>query len=154
MNQSSGIIVYQSDNPEMLQSNSSINNNYLDSKISDKSQGIITSINDNYNSISISNQLIKGSTSINSNVNQLDTKKEENSKKFFVKLLGYEPKFFFIRNFEKKLGEIIEEYLQEIKVDINDRIKKNFSYKGKLINLNDTIKNIEHLGWITSNNKN
>ena len=152
MEQITEMVVEQSSNPEILQSNSSINNNNMDSKISDKPQGIIISINDNFNNIS--NQLIKGSTSINTNVNQLDTKKEENSKKFFVKLLGYEPKFFSTNNFEKKLSEIIEEYLQEIKVVINDKVKKNFSYKGKLINLNDTIKNIEHLGWITSNYKN
>ena len=143
-------IISDSSNPEMLLSNSSININNNDPKIEDQSHGTIASTNKNYSSISISNQILIGSTSINANINQLNTKKEENSKKFFVKLLGYETKFFSVKNFEKKLSEIIEEYLQEIKVNINDKIKKTFSYKGKIINLNDTIKNIGHLGWITS----
>ena len=150
MNQNSEIICEQSGSREMLLSYSS-NNNNVDSKISDNSH-ILNSGNDNY--INDSNQLIEESVSLNINVNQLNTKKEDNSKKFFVKLLGYEPKFFFIKNFEKKLGEIIEEYLQEINVNINDKIKKTFSYKGNLINLNDTIKSIEHLGWIISNYEN
>ena len=150
MDQNTEMIISDSSNPEMLLSNSSIIIN--DPKITDQSHETIASTNENYSSIS--NQILKGSTSINANINQLNTKKEENSKKFFVKLLGYEPKFFSTNNFEKKLSEIIEEYLQEIKVVINDKVKKNFSYKGKLINLNDTIKNIEHLGWITSNYKN
>ena len=153
MDQNTEMIISDSSNPEMLLSNSSINNNNNDPKIADQSHdGTIASTNGNYSSIS--NQILKGSVSINSNTNQLDTKKEENSKKFFVKLLGYEPKFFSIKNFEKKLSEIIEEYLQEIKVNINDKIKKTFSYKGKIINLNDTIKNIGHLGWITSKYEN
>ena len=147
MDQNTEMIISDSSNPEMLLSNSSIIIN--DPKITDQS---IASTNENYSSIS--NQILKGSTSINANINQLNTKKEENSKKFFVKLLGYEPKFFSIKNFEKKLSEIIEEYLQEIKVNINDKIKKTFSYKGKIINLNDTIKNIGHLGWITSKYEN
>ena len=151
MDQNAGIIISNSGNAEMLLSNSSIYNNNNDSKIIDQSHGTIASTNANYSSIS--NQIL-GSVSINSNTNQLDTKKEENSKKFFVKLLGYEPKFFSVKNFEKKLSEIIEEYLQEIKVNINDKIKKTFSYKGKIINLNDTIKNIGHLGWITSKYEN
>ena len=154
MDQNTEMIISDSSNPEMLLSNSSINNNNNDPKIKDESHGTIASTNENYSSVSISNQILKGSTSINANINQLNTKKEENSKKFFVKLLGYEPKFFSIKNFEKKLSEIIEEYLQEIKVNINDKIKKTFSYKGKIINLNDTIKNIGHLGWITSKYEN
>ena len=145
-------IISGSSNPEMLLSNSSININNNDPKITDQSHGTNASTNENYSSIS--NQILIGSVSINSNTNQLGTKKEENSKKFFVKLLGYEPKFFSIKNFEKKLSEIIEEYLQEIKVNINDKIKKTFSYKGKIINLNDTIKNIGHLDWITSKYEN
>ena len=153
MDQNTEMIISDSSNPEMLLSNSSINNNNNDPKITDQSHdGTIASTNENYSSIS--NQILKVSTSINANINQLNTKKEENSKKFFVKLLGYEPKFFSIKNFEKKLSEIIEEYLQEIKVNINDKIKKTFSYKGKIINLNDTIKNIGHLGWITSKYEN
>ena len=151
MDQNTGVIISDSSNPEMLLSNSSIIIN--DPKIADQSHdGTIASTNENNSSIS--NQILKVSTSINANINQLNTKKEENSKKFFVKLLGYEPKFFSIKNFEKKLSEIIEEYLQEIKVNINDKIKKTFSYKGKIINLNDTIKNIGHLGWITSKYEN
>ena len=152
MDQNTEMIISGSSNPEMLLSNSSINNNNNDPKITDQSHGTNASTNENYSSIS--NQILKGSVSINSNTNQLDTKKEENSKKFFVKLFGYEPKFFSVKNFEKKLSEIIEEYLQEIKVNINDKIKKTFSYKGKIINLNDTIKNIGHLGWITSKYEN
>ena len=148
MAQNAETIISNSSNPEMLLTNSSIYNNNNDPKIIDQS----ASTNENYSSIS--NQILKGSTSINANINQLNTKKEENSKKFFVKLLGYEPKFFSVKNFEKKLSEIIEEYLQEIKVNINDKIKKTFSYKGKIINLNDTIKNIGHLDWITSKYEN
>ena len=138
-------------NVEMLLSNQSINDN-ADSKINDNSQLGLSLVDNIFNKESL--QSIKISTSINTNVNKLETKKEENSKKFFVKLLGYDPKFFFIKDFEKKLGEIIEEYLEEIKLNKNDRIKKTFTYKEKLINLNDTIKNIEHLGWITSEGEN
>ena len=136
-------------NVEMLQSNQSVGGD-ADSKINSQ---LGSSFVDNiFNKESL--QSIKISTSIYTNINKLDTKKEENSKKFFVKLLGYDPKFFFIKDFEKKLGEIIEEYLEEIKLNKNDRIKKTFTYKEKLINLNDTIKNIEHLGWITSEGEN
>ena len=150
MEQNGDIICNNSSSVEMLQSNQSINNN-TDSKIND-SQVIKSSIDNISNKESL--QSIKISTSINTNVNKLDTKKEENSKKFFVKLLGYDPKFFLIKDFEIKLGEIIEEYLEEIKLNKNDRIKKTFTYKENLINLNDTIKNIEHLGWITSEGEN
>ena len=118
MDQNAEMIISEPSNPEMLLSNSSINNNNNDPKINDQSHGTMASTNENYSSIS--NQILKGSISINANINQLNTKKEENSKKFFVKLLGYEPKFFSVKNFEKKLSEIIEEYLQEIKVNIND----------------------------------
>ena len=145
------IICNPNSNVEMLQSNQSIISN-ADSKINDNSQLGLSLVDNIFNKESL--QSIKISTSINTNVNKLETKKEENSKKFFVKLLGYDPKFFFIKDFEKKLGEIIEEYLEEIKLNKNDRIKKTFTYKEKLINLNDTIKNIEHLGWITSEGEN
>ena len=151
MEQDGDIICNPSSSVEMLQSNQSITDN-TDSKINDNSQVIKSSIDNISNKESL--QSIKISTSINTNVNKLDTKKEENSKKFFVKLLGYDPKFFLIKDFEIKLGEIIEEYLEEIKLNKNDRIKKTFTYKENLINLNDTIKNIEHLGWITSEGEN
>ena len=150
MEQDGDIICNPSSSVEMLQSNQSINN--TDSKINDNSQLGFSFVDNIFNEGSL--QSIKISTSINTNVNKLDAKKEENSKKFFVKLLGYDPKFFLIKDFEIKLGEIIEEYLEEIKLNKNDRIKKTFTYKEKLINLNDTIKNIEHLGWITSEGEN
>ena len=82
MDQNAGIIISNSGNAEMLLSNSSINNNNNDPKITDQSHGTNASTNENYSSIS--NQILTGSTSINANINQLDTKKEENSKKFFV----------------------------------------------------------------------
>ena len=149
MSQDGDTICNPPSNVEILLSNQSINI-YADSKINSQ---LGSSFVDNiFNKESL--QSIKISTSIYTNINKLDTKKEENSKKFFVKLLGYDPKFFFIKDFEKKLGEIIEEYLEEIKLNKNDRIKKTFTYKEKLINLNDTIKNIEHLGWITSEGEN
>ena len=149
MSQDGDTICNPPSNVEILLSNQSININ-ADSKINSQ---LGSSFVDNiFNKESL--QSIKISTSIYTNINKLDTKKEENSKKFFVKLLGYDPKFFFIKDFEKKLGEIIEEYLEEIKLNKNDRIKKTFTYKEKLINLNDTIKNIEHLGWITSEGEN
>ena len=151
MSQDGDTICNPPSNVEMLQSNQSININ-ADSKINDNSQLGSSFVDNIFNKESL--QSIKISTSIYTNINKLDTKKEENSKKFFVKLLGYDPKFFFIKDFEKKLGEIIEEYLEEIKLNKNDRIKKTFTYKEKLINLNDTIKNIEHLGWITSEGEN
>ena len=150
MSQDGDTICNPPSNVEILLSNQSININ-ADSKI-DNSQLGSSFVDNIFNKESL--QSIKISTSINTNINKLDTKKEENSKKFFVKLLGYDPKFFFIKDFEKKLGEIIEEYLEEIKLNKNDRIKKTFTYKEKLINLNDTIKNIEHLGWITSEGEN
>ena len=150
MSQDGDTICNPPSNVEILLSNQSININ-ADSKI-DNSQLGSSFVDNIFNKESL--QSIKISTSINTNINKLDTKKEENSKKFFVKLLGYDPKFFFIKDFEKKLGEIIEEYLEEIKLNKNDRIKKTFTYKEKLINFNDTIKNIEHLGWITSEGEN
>ena len=150
MSQDGDTICNPPSNVEILLSNQSININ-ADSKI-DNSQLGSSFVDNIFNKESL--QSIKISTSISININKLDTKKEENSKKFFVKLLGYDPKFFFIKDFEKKLGEIIEEYLEEIKLNKNDRIKKTFTYKEKLINLNDTIKNIEHLGWITSEGEN
>ena len=103
MSQDGDTICNPPSNVEILLSNQSININ-ADSKI-DNSQLGSSFVDNIFNKESL--QSIKISTSINTNVNKLDTKKEENSKKFFVKLLGYDPKFFFIKDFEKKLGEIV-----------------------------------------------
>ena len=102
------------------------------------------------NTNSQQNSLIK-SSEINPG-DKINVKKEETSKKFFVKLLGYEPKFYNESNISKRINEIIEDYLRTIKVEISDRLKRTFSYKGRLINLNEAIKNldVDHLGWITS----
>ena len=74
------------------------------------------------------------------------------TKKFFVRLLGYEPKLYNVSDTSKKIKEIIEDYLRTINVEINDRIMRTFSYNGNLINLNATINdlNLEHLSFITS----
>ena len=74
MDQNTEMIISDSSNPEMLLSNSSINNNNNDPKITDQSHGTNASTNENYSSIS--NQILIGSVSINSNTNQLGTKKE------------------------------------------------------------------------------
>ena len=72
-------------------------------------------------------------------------------KKFFVKLHGHNPRFFNITNIKKKINEIIEDYLKEKNINICDKIKGSFTYRGKRINLDETIENIDHLSWITSN---
>ena len=97
-----------------------------------------------------SGTLLDKSSNVNSGEIILNVMSDEKSRKFFVKLLGYEPRFFHVKNLSKKINEIIEEYLKAIKVEINDRLKQTFSYKGKLINLNETIKDLDHLSWITS----
>ena len=76
---------------------------------------------------------------------------QETSKKFFVKLVGYEPKFYNLNDTSKKINEVIEDYLKTINVNISDKIKESFLYRGKSINLEETIENISHLSWITSN---
>ena len=93
---------------------------------------------------------IDKSSNVNSGEKIVNVMNEEKSRKFFVKLLGYDPRFFHVKNLSKKINEIIEEYLKSIKVEINDRLKQTFSYKGKSINLNETIKDLDHLSWITS----
>ena len=97
-----------------------------------------------------SGTLLDKSSNVNSGEIILNVMSDEKSRKFFVKLLGYDPRFFHVKNLSKKINEIIEEYLKAIKVEINDRLKQTFSYKGKLINLNETIKDLDHLSWITS----
>ena len=82
---------------------------------------------------------------------QLNVLEEISSKKFFVKLHGHNPRFFNITNIKKKINEIIEDYLKEKNINICDKIKGSFTYRGKRINLDDTIENIDHLSWITSN---
>ena len=81
---------------------------------------------------------------------QLDVMKEIYSKKFFVKLLGYNPRFFYIKDIKKKINEVIEDYLKGINFEICDKVKQSFAYRGKNINLDETIENIDHLSWITS----
>ena len=93
---------------------------------------------------------IDKSSNVNSGEKIVNVMNEEKSRKFFVKLLGYDPRFFHVKNLSKKINEIIEEYLKSIKVEINDRLKQTFSYKRKSINLNETIKDLDHLSWITS----
>ena len=82
---------------------------------------------------------------------QLNVLEEISSKKFFVKLHGHNPRFFNITNIKKKINEIIEDYLKEKNINICDKIKGSFTYRGKRINLDETIENIDHLSWITSN---
>ena len=81
---------------------------------------------------------------------QLDVMKEIYSKKFFVKLLGFNPKFFYIKDIKKKINEVIEDYLKGINFEICDKVKQSFAYRGKNINLDETIENIDHLSWLTS----
>ena len=68
-----------------------------------------------------------------------------------MKLHGHNPRFFNITNIKKKINEIIEDYLKEKNINICDKIKGSFTYRGKRINLDETIENIDHLSWITSN---
>ena len=93
----------------------------------------------------------ESSKEIQENAFQLNVIKQETSKKFFVKLVGYEPKFFHLNDETKKINEVIEDYLKTINININDIIKESFLYRGKRINLEETIQNIAHLSWITSN---
>ena len=93
----------------------------------------------------------ESSEEIQENAFQLNVIKQETSKKFFVKLVGYEPKFFHLNDETKKINEVIEDYLKTINININDIIKESFLYRGKRINLEETIQNIAHLSWITSN---
>ena len=93
----------------------------------------------------------ESSKEIQENAFQLNVIKQETSKKFFVKLVGYEPKFFHLNDENKKINEVIEDYLKTINININDIIKESFLYRGKKINLEETIQNIAHLSWITSN---
>ena len=93
----------------------------------------------------------ESSKEIQENAFQLNVIKQETSKKFFVKLVGYEPKFFHLNDETKKINEVIEDYLKTINININDIIKESFLYRGKKINLEETIQNIAHLSWITSN---
>ena len=93
----------------------------------------------------------ESSEGIQKNAFQLNVIKQETSKKFFVKLVGYEPKLFHLNDENKKINEVIEDYLKTINVNVNDIIKESFLYRGKRTNLDETIKNIAHLSWITSN---
>ena len=94
---------------------------------------------------------IESSNEMQVNDFQLNVMKLEKSKKFFVKLIGYDPIFFHIYDSKKKINEVIEDYLKAKNVNISSKIKETFSYRGKSINLDETIEKIEHLGWITSN---
>ena len=98
-----------------------------------------------------SNSENESSTEIQENDYQLNVIMEETSKKFFVKLVGHESKFFHLNDETKKIKEVIIYYLKTINVKISDEIKESFLYQGKSINLDETIKNINHLSWITSN---
>ena len=92
----------------------------------------------------------ESSKEIQENAFQLNVIKQETSKKFFVKLVGYEPKFFHLNDETKKINEVIEDYLKGINFEICDKVKQSFAYRGKNINLDETIENIDHLSWITS----
>ena len=111
----------------------------------------VNSINESKNTENESTSEKESSTDIEENAYQLDVMMQETSKKFFVKLVGYEPKFYNLNDVTKKINEVIEDYLKTINVNISDKIKESFLYRGKSINLEETIENISHLSWITSN---
>ena len=120
---------------------------------SEESLEQITSISVNESRTTESESPLESESSkeIQENAFQLNVIKQETSKKFFVKLVGYEPKFFHLNDETKKINEVIEDYLKTINININDIIKESFLYRGKRINLEETIQNIAHLSWITSN---
>ena len=111
----------------------------------------VNCINESKNTENESTSEKESSTDIEENAYQLDVMMQETSKKFFVKLVGYEPKFYNLNDVTKKINEVIEDYLKTINVNISDIIKESFLYRGKSINLEETIENISHLSWITSN---
>ena len=139
--ESNDIICFPQSTNKMLESNNSSQQN--ESKIEN---------NSGFLSEPMDNDLYHINNSITSS--QIIVRNQETSKKFFVKLLGYNPKFFKVDDIHKKFNDILEDYLKIIKVDIDDKIKKTFYYKGELINPNDTIKDIDHLSWIISNYNN
>ena len=139
-----------------MKSNNNSNSSYSDITETDNHESIISD-NNISNEATQSNSFFEEncsslykSTNVHAGEKILNVMSDEKSRKFFVKLLGYDPRFFHVKNLSKKINEIIEEYLKAIKVEINDRLKKTFSYKGKSINLNETIKDLDHLSWITS----
>ena len=139
--ESNDIICFPQSTNKMLESNNSSQQN--ESKIEN---------NSGFLSEPMDNDLCHINNSITSS--QIFIRNQETSKKFFVKLFGYNPKFFNVDDIHKKFNDILEDYLKIIKVDIDDKIKKTFYYKGELINPNDTIKDIDHLSWIISNYNN
>ena len=60
----------------------------------------------------------ESSKEIQENAFQLNVIKQETSKKFFVKLVGYEPKFFHLNDETKKINEVTEDYLKTININI------------------------------------
>ena len=120
-----------------------------ESKIESNSQGSFKQM-DVSNSLQSNSAEIKGSSSIKINAVQLNTLRQETTKKFFVKMMGYDPQFFIVSDISKKFNDIIDEYLKEINVNNSEKIKKSFYCNEKVINLDETIKDIEHLSWITS----
>ena len=139
--ESNDIICFPQSTNKMLESNNSSQQN--ESKIES---------NSGFLSEPMDNDLYHINNSITSS--QIIVRNQETSKKFFVKLLGNNPKFFNVDDIHKKFNDILEDYLKIIKVDIDDKIKKTFYYKGELISPNDTIKDIDHLSWIISNYNN
>ena len=57
------------------------------------------------------------------NVTLLNVMQENSAKKFFVKLIGYNPRFFDIKKIKKKINDVIEDYLKGINMNICDKIK-------------------------------
>ena len=135
-----GIICFPQSTNKMLESNNS--SQQKESKIENNSGFLSEPM------IIMDDDLSHINNSITSS--KIIVRKQETHKKFFVKLLGYDPKFFNVVDIHKKINDILESYLKIIKVDIDDKIKKTFYYKGELINPNDTIKDIDHLSWIIS----
>ena len=106
----------------------------------------------NKNRISGNESITIGSSrEIQRNDYQLNVIKQDRYKKFFVKLIGYAPIFFQLNDTKKKIKEVIEDYLKLINVNFQGKIKGSFFYRGKNINLDETIEDIDHLSWITSN---
>ena len=141
-------IISNSSNKNLKYIQLSIKSNNFESNISDNNLSEEETQSSSF--FDESSSSIDKSSEINSREKILNVMMDEKAKKFFVKLFGYEPIFFHVKNLSKKMNEIIEEYLKAIKVEINDKLKKTFSYKGKLINLNQAIKDLDHLSWITS----
>ena len=117
-------IILNSSNKDRKKIQLSIKSNNLESNISDNNLSEEETQSSSF--FDESSSSLDKSSEINSREKILNVMLDEKSKKFFVKLLGYEPIFFHVKNLSKKMNEIIEEYLKVIKVKINDKLKKLF----------------------------